>query len=128
MAEFGNGGSSLTQENWRDTWSVALGADYSVTDKLTLRAGTAWDQTPVTDADRTPRIPDSSRYWLSVGATWKPIDHLALSVAYAHLFADDPKVNQVDQGPGTANFLRGNLLAAYEANVNIVAVQATLAF
>ena len=63
---------SVTQERWRDSWFVSLGAEYRVTEALAVRTGIAWDQTPVPGATRPPRIPDSDRYWLSVGATWQP--------------------------------------------------------
>src|SRR5205823_1218175 len=33
-------------QNYRDTYSGSLGAEYDVSPKLTLRAGTMYDQTP----------------------------------------------------------------------------------
>ena len=122
------GGASLTDERWRDTVTVSGGADWHINDRFTLRAGAAWDQTPVPDRYRTPRIPDGDRTWLSAGATWKATDHLALSVAYTHIFIDDTKVALIDAGPGTPNFLRGNLAASFSNQVNIVAAQARYAF
>jgi long-chain fatty acid transport protein len=65
------GAPSVSSQNWRDTWALALGAEYLVADGLRVRAGAAYDQSPARDAFRTPRIPDSDRYWLSVGAATK---------------------------------------------------------
>lgn len=121
-------GSSLTQENWNNTIMFSAGADWRVTDTVTLRGGLAADLTPVSSDYRTPRIPDGNRYWLSVGATWKPIPRLALSAAYSHIFVDNTKVSLTDLGPGTPNFLRGNLVANYNNQINILSAEATYAF
>ena len=36
------------------------------------RGGLAYDQTPVRDAFRTPRLPDNDRVWLTAGAQFQP--------------------------------------------------------
>lgn len=119
---------SVSEQNWRDTWSLALGAEYLVADGLRVRAGAAYDQSPARDRYRTPRIPDSDRYWLSVGASYQVMRNVELTAAYTHIFANDAKVALRDRGPGTSDFLRGNLDANYAASVDIVAVQARLMF
>ncbi len=119
----------VSEQNWRDTWALALGAEYQATDALRLRAGAAYDQSPARDATRTPRIPDSDRYWLSVGASYRVLRNVELTAAYTHIFADDDKVRLRDPGqPTNTNFLRGNLDLNYSGSVDIVAVQARLTF
>lgn len=125
------GGPTLlqsTDENFRNTIAVGLGADYRLNDQVTLRGGVMYDQTPVRNASRTPRIADNDRYWLSIGATYRPIPNLALSTAYSHLFANNASVNLYDAGPGTPNFGKGNLNASYNLSVDIVSVQAAYKF
>ncbi len=126
--DFENGTSSVTEERWRDTVSVSLGAEYRWSEALKLRAGIAYDPTPVREETRTPRIPDSDRYWLSLGASWQVTRNVELTAAYTHIFAEDAEVRLRDRGPGTSDFLRGNLDATYRASVDIVAVQARIAF
>ena len=118
----------VTDQRWRDTWAFSLGAEYRATDALRLRAGGAYDRTPVPNSTRTPRIPDSDRYWLSVGASYQIMRSLELTAAYTHVFAEDARVSLRDRGPGTNDFLRGNLDTTYSASVDIVAVQARLMF
>lgn len=120
--------SSVTEERWRDSWFLSLGGEYKATPDITLRAGFAWDQSPVPEATRTPRIPDNNRYWLSAGASWQAAANLTLSVAYTHIFITDAQVNLRDEGPGTTGFLRGNLDASYRASVDILSLQARLSF
>jgi long-chain fatty acid transport protein len=119
---------SVTEERWRDSWFVSLGAEYQVSKTLAVRTGVAWDQSPVPDGTRTPRIPDTDRYWLSAGASWQPMPQVTLSAAYSHIFAGESQVRLRDSGPGTNDFLRGDLTANYSASVDILSLQATLTF
>ena len=124
-------GSTLatqTVEKFRNTFSVSLGADYKVSDQVTLRAGTMFDQSPVRNQYRTPRIADNDRYWLSAGMTYRPIPKLALTAAYSHLFVRDAAVSLTDAGPGTPNFIKGNLTASYKDAIDIVSLQAAYRF
>jgi long-chain fatty acid transport protein len=119
---------SITEQRWRDTVFLSAGAEFRATDAVTLRAGFAWDKSPVPDANRTPRIPDSDRYWLSAGATWQVTPNMALTAAYTRVFANESRINLRDSGPGSVDFLRGNLDTTNRASVDIVSFQARLAF
>ncbi len=125
---FDNRANSVTTFNYKDTIFVALGGEYKGFDKLTLRAGVAYDQSPTSDEFRTARIPDSSRYWLSVGATYKVSEAMDVSVGYSHLFAGSAKIDLKDNGPGNENFLRGSVKANYENQVDILALSARFTF
>ena len=115
---------SNTPENWDNTWRYALGANWQVKDGLKLRAGVAFDQSPVPDATRTPRLPDNDRTWLSLGAKLDVTKNVALDFGYTHLFAKDGDLNQND---GNAN-LSGLLLGTQQTKVDILGVQATVSF
>ena len=58
-------GAEPTPENFKDAWRSSVGANYHLDDKWKFRGGIAWDQTPVNDTDRTPRLPDADRFWLA---------------------------------------------------------------
>jgi long-chain fatty acid transport protein len=59
-------GSSLPR-NWDDTYHYALGADYRLNRKLTLRAGVAYDTNPVDEKDRTADMPIDEQYRYAAG-------------------------------------------------------------
>ena len=81
----GNGNYDVDYK-WKDAWTFAVGQEYYMNDNWTLRAGTAWDQTPTpNNAHRTNRIPDTDRIWLSAGASYKTGNH-QFDFGYAHLF------------------------------------------
>jgi len=110
-------------ENYRDASFVSLGANYAFTDRLTVRAGTAFDQTPVQNKYRDFRLPDGNRYWLSTGATYQLTDNVAISGAYAHLFIDSAKVNQTDINP-----IYDTVSATSNVDADLVSVSATIKF
>lgn len=71
---------------WRDSWTVAVGADYYFNDNWTFRVGTAYDQSPAADAEnRSNRIPDADRIWLSAGLSYSA-DNWQVDAGIAHLF------------------------------------------
>lgn len=126
---FANGRApSTTEERWQDSVFASIGGEYRWSEALTLRAGFAYDQTPVRDADRTPRIPDNDRYWLSAGASYQMSRSITLSAAYTHIFAPGATVSLQDPGPNNTNLFRGNLTANYQASVDIVTAQLRFTF
>lgn len=77
---------SSTHENWQNTWFYALGADYKATDNLTLRVGTAYDETVIrADEYRTVRIPDGRRIWASFGLSYEN-GPWVIDAGYTHIF------------------------------------------
>lgn len=77
---------------WKDAWTFSLGQDYYLNEKWTLRAGLAWDQSPVpNNTYRTNRIPDTDRLWTSFGVSYATGNH-QFDLGYAHLFMMHGKV------------------------------------
>jgi len=120
---FANGApANVTPENWRDTWRLSLGTSYKLSGSLKLRSGVAWDQTPVPDqTSRTARIPDNSRTWISVGASWYFAKGASLDFGYSHLFVPSTPIDHTQQAAGT-------LVGNYDSDVNILSVQAVWTF
>jgi long-chain fatty acid transport protein len=122
-------GSTLSQtiENWDDTMRYSVGFNYHQNDRLTWRAGVAYDETPVPDAHRTPRIPDEDRTWLALGVQYKLDDKSRLDAGIAHLFVKDARIHSGDAaGPGVYPY--GQLNGKYDNKVDIISVQYTRDF
>ena len=61
----------VSNYNYGNTWTLTAGLDYYYNDNWTFRCGTGWDESPAhNDADRTIRIPDNDRFWVSAGASY----------------------------------------------------------
>ena len=104
---------------YRDALRYAVGFEWYATKDLTLRLGFAYDETPIRSADtRTPRIPDSNRYFLTTGLRWSVTRFCDIDVGYGHLFVLDPIVNTTDS-------LGHNLRGSFDASVDIVSVAVT---
>lgn len=83
-------------QNYRDTLSGSVGGEVDVTPRLTLRAGSMYDQTPTRDGFRTTRVPDGNRIWATAGATAKVNRRVDASVSFAHIFVDTAQVDRRD--------------------------------
>ncbi|MEJ1995777.1 MAG: TonB-dependent receptor [Limibacillus sp.] len=116
---------SVTQENWDDQIFLALGGEYRMDDKWTFRAGVAYDETPINDTFRTPRIPGGSRYWLAVGASYEVNEWFGIDAGYTHIFVEDTEVrlNGSESVPSP-----GPLTADYENGIDILSIQARFSF
>jgi long-chain fatty acid transport protein len=84
---------------YSDGWFYSLGGEYAVDPLLKLRAGIAFEKSPITDQVRTPRLPDNDRMWYSVGATYKhpQFTGLTFDLGYSYIKAKDTPINV---GPG----------------------------
>ncbi len=85
---------SSTPQHYDNSFFVSLGAAYKLTDKLTVRGGTAFDKSPVSNAYRTVRVPDDDRYWLSVGASYQVLPNITVDAGYAHIFVHSPRIGE----------------------------------
>lgn len=112
---------AVQPENWRDTYRFSLGVNYAVNDTLTLRAGVAYDQSPVKEEFRTVRVPDSNRTWLAVGASYRPSDSLKIDLGYAHIITDRASIDQ-------SNLTEGRVKGEYNNHVDVVGVQVNWSF
>lgn len=96
--------SLLTEENWDDAFRYAIGTTYTHSEKLTLRAGLAFDESPSSDDNRTLRIPDSDRIWLSIGASVQLNPCYKLDLGYTHIFAKDSDIEFLHAGGNDKQF------------------------
>ncbi|HHE9992624.1 TPA: outer membrane protein transport protein [Haemophilus influenzae] len=84
-ASFGDGKKAFEKElQYSNNSRVALGASYDLYEKLTLRAGIAYDQA-ASRHQRSAAIPDTDRTWYSLGATYKFTPNLSVDLGYAYL-------------------------------------------
>ncbi len=100
---------------WSDGWMFALGAEYRHQPNLMLRAGLAYEISPIDSAEgRTPRVPDADRIWASIGATYQYNEKTSLDFAYTHIFVEDAKIDRLETV--------GRLVADVNSSVNIFSV------
>lgn len=114
--------NSISTEFYDNAWRAALGANYHVNDKLMLRVGGGYDQTPTNLANRDIRLPDADRWALSIGAhyQWRP--DMGVDLGYTHIWADTSRINKTATSGATSTF---TINATGDAYVDLVGAQLT---
>ena len=123
----GAGDDIVTPENWDDSWFVALGAEYRPAADVALTFGAGFDQSPIDDDFRTPRIPGNDRTWISLGAAWTPRSWVTIGGGYSRLFVADGGVD-LDTGTLGVDGGRGVLRGTFDNRVDILAVHGSIRF
>lgn len=114
-------GAQITSQNYdfRNGWFASLGGEYAWNQNLTVRAGLGFERSPITNATRGVRLPDSDRIWTTAGLSYKWSEKLSLDASYAHLFAKSGQINIV---AGNPVFAGAPFVGNVKAHVDIVSV------
>ncbi|MEX4121932.1 OmpP1/FadL family transporter [Haemophilus influenzae] len=121
-ASFEDGKKAFDKElQYSNNSRVALGASYNLDEKLTLRAGIAYDQA-ASRHQRSAAIPDTDRTWYSLGATYKFTPNLSADLGYAYLKGKKVHFKEVQQVGGhiitNANYTSQAHANLYGLNLN----------
>ena len=122
-ARYNDGKAAFDKElQYSNSSRVAFGGTYDINNKLTLRAGVAYDQA-ASRHHRSAAIPDTDRTWYSLGATYKFTPHFSVDFGYAYLkgktinFKEEDKSLQ-GQLTTTANYTSKAHANLYGLNLN----------
>lgn len=113
-----------TPENFKDAWRVSGGVSYYLDDNWKLRGGIAWDQSPVNDQDRTPRLPDEDRFWLAGGVQYAWNKQLKFDLGMTYIWVSSAASNQ--NAGNTAQY--GLIKGSFDNNVFVIGGQASYSF
>ena len=103
---------------WDDARRYSIGLAYQAEEQWIWRGGLALDESPIRAAqNRTPRIPDTDRTWLSFGATYFASERLRLDAALALVFSDEAAVDHTEENSG--HTVRG----VFDVSSTVVAAQ-----
>ena len=80
-------------QNYRDTWRLVAGGKYQVNEKVSIRGGVGYDQTPVNNVDRNLRLPDSDRIAVAIGGHYQVNKSVGIDLGWTHLFFDNTAIN-----------------------------------
>jgi long-chain fatty acid transport protein len=85
---------------WHDGWFFSGGAEFAINDRTTVRGGVAYEESPIQNAtERTARVPDTDRVWLSLGAAYEWSPTTTINVAYSHIFLEDGAIDRTSEFP-----------------------------
>lgn len=127
----GPGGATelVVEEDWHDAWGYRFGGQFAVNQYLDVRAGIAYDESPIPRKSVSPRIPGSDRWIYSVGfgGHFKGFD---ADLAYQYVDAESVKLGRTaGQDPvfdaGAAGPLTGKFK---DVDAHIIAFNLTYRF
>jgi long-chain fatty acid transport protein len=121
-----NGQVQRLNLGFRSSWFGSVGVNYKPVwmQHLMLQAGTGFDESPITDPVRSPRLPDSGRIPISIGATYDIVPRaFSVQVAYLHEFAVGSTATDYSATPAA-----GVLIGKYASSVNVFSVGTKLRF
>jgi long-chain fatty acid transport protein len=74
---------------YKDTYIIRFGAQYDITEKVSILGGIYFDKMPVDPEYVSPTLPDSDRLGLSIGADAKIFDRFGISGSYLFIRASE---------------------------------------
>ncbi len=83
----------VSPQYYRNTWNFSLGANYFATDKISLRFGVGYDETPISNTYRNVLLPDNNRYVIALGGHYQATKAIGLDLGWSHFFMQKAHVN-----------------------------------
>ena len=76
------------QKKYKDVYRLNFGTEYKLTPNWAVRAGYAYDKSPINNKEMDTLVPVDDRHLASVGVGYQT-DTWSVDLAYAHVFAKD---------------------------------------
>jgi long-chain fatty acid transport protein len=93
--------STTVDAHFKDTWQLALGAQYQATEQLLWNVGVAYDSSAVSDGNRTFTVPMGESWRIATGATYALNEVTDINVSWAMVWLGDMPVDQTKSTSGT---------------------------
>ena len=118
--------TSVTPKDWKDTYSVNLGAKYQLNDSIALLAGYLYGGNPIPDKTFEPGIPDADTQIFSFGTDIK-YKKFKIDLAYSYQKLQSRKKNNsiTDPVSGLSDFSANG---EYKSYLHMVGVSLTYLF
>ncbi|NTV29760.1 MAG: hypothetical protein HGA80_06755 [Candidatus Omnitrophica bacterium] len=116
-----NNGNPVNRD-WHDAWSCNLGAQYSLTERLRLRGGYFFHQTPIPATTQDMGLPDSNSHSVTTGVGYDLTKSLTLDLSWSAMFFKTRTINS------EVNDTYGGIDGTYHEWINLMLVTATYRF
>ncbi len=90
----------VVPQNFKNTWNFSIGGNYLATEKITLKAGLGYDQTPVQNEYRNVQMPDNNRVAVAFGGHYQATQTVGIDLGWNHLFIQNATVSPPTQITG----------------------------
>ncbi len=121
---------SVSRRLWKNSWVYRLGAEYAATDRVALRAGYFFDESPIPDNTFDPTIPNANIHAVTGGGGYK-WDHMTLDVSYLIAFFEKRSIDNSTLDPnnrGGALGLGPPAFGSYSTTAHVLTISVTTRF
>lgn len=80
-----NGYAIKAEKNYKNTMIYRVGGRYSATERLDVRAGIYYDQSPIRENNYNPETPGMNKLGLSTGLSFEPYKNLLIDFAFLYI-------------------------------------------
>lgn len=80
---------SENPRNYEDAIIVRVGVQYTASEKLDLRAGFYFDESPIQDEFLSPETPNTDNYGMTLGASYKPTERLGIDASFLYIIGSE---------------------------------------
>ena len=123
-------GSFVAQSNfnsqglrlWKNSYVFRLGAEYAATDRIALRGGFFYDQTPIPKETFDPTIPNADLYALTAGLGYK-WEATSVDIAYLFGFYEKRAINGSTIDPAGST-----IFGSYSTTAQVLVLSVTQRF
>jgi long-chain fatty acid transport protein len=89
-------GDQVIDENYHNTFAYALGFDYKISPKLTVRGGVQRDLSPISSGNRDPRVPDGNRWNFAAGGSYEMTHSMGVDFAASYDKIKSERIDKTD--------------------------------
>jgi len=117
-------GTTSLDQDWDDTWTVALGTDWTFSRNWVFRTGWTCLPTPIPDETLMPSLPQGDKHMMTVGLGFQQDAH-TLDLAYTYGISDDRDIANAPN-PITGQPYPGN--GKYELDIHLLGISYAYVF
>lgn len=114
--------TSIDEKEWKNTWTLRLGAQYKLNNEWKLRIGYVNDQTPVQEERYfETRVPDANRQGYSIGSGYT-MGKMTIDTAYQYIRFNTRTITNSSYDNSTNPAVNGALNGTYKSTAHLIGV------
>lgn len=105
------GGYSIKAEkDYKNTMIYRVGAQYQATERLDVRAGVYYDQSPIRENNYNPETPGMDKIGMSAGLSFEPYKNLQIDFAFLYIqgISRDGSYPDPNPNPDASQYFKGH--------------------
>ncbi len=115
---------------WKNSFVYRIGAEYAATDRIALRAGYFYDETPIPDNTFEPNIPNANLHALTAGTGYR-WDRVTFDLAYLIGFYEKRSIDNSTINPDNKGGFLGlgpPAFGSYSSTAHVLTLSLTFKF